>query len=259
MAAKYTTPQDVQIRALDEKKREQFIDLMAPGPGIPWEDRGSVGVLGGFFRTAFSMMFAPVKLLSRLRRPETTKDADVFTYGIGIIWILGMVIQSAFDYFVFYRNNTKVEVDTNQYMLNTGLEAVAVGVGAVVLCRFISILYFKSIAIDMSQPAPPVLAHNVVAYASSPSLLALIPGSLGPSWPPLGAIAALVWMLVLWCAAARGRLRVRPGGAVVGPVLTFVVCCAVIAGASLALWAIWTQVLNDGSVTLVAPPAKTGR
>jgi hypothetical protein len=259
MAAKYTTPQDVQIRALDEKKREQFIDLMAPGPGIPWEDRGSVGVLGGFFKTAFSMMFAPVKLLSNLRRPETAKDADVFMYGIGVIWILAMVIQSAFDYFVFYRNNTKLEVDTNQFMLNTALEAVATGVGAVVLCRVISILYYKSIAFDLSQPAPSVLAHNVVAYASSPSLLALIPGSLGAAWPPLGVIAALLWMLVLWIAAARGRLRVRPGGAVVGPVLTFVVCCAVIAGATLALWAIWTQAMGDGSVTLVAPPSKTGR
>jgi len=251
--AKYTSPQDVQIRALDEKKQAQLIDMMAPGPGIPWEDRGSVGLVGAFFKTAFGMMFSPVNLLQKLRRPETAEDSNAFVYVIGVVWLLAMVIQSAFDYWLLYRTNTKIEFDAKQYIINSALEAIAAGVGAVVLCRFLGILYFKSISFDLSQPAPPVLAHNVVAYSTSPSLLALIPGSYGVI--PLGALAALVWMLVLWIKGARGRLRVRPGGAVVGPVLTFVVCCAAIAVASLALWAIWVQVMGKGSITIPEPPA----
>lgn len=255
--AKYTTPQDVQIRALDEKKQAQLIDMMAHGPGIPWEDRGSVGVLTAFFKTAFGMMFAPVKTLRQLRRPETTEDSNTFAYGIGVIWLLAMVIQSAFDYWLLYRTNTRIEFNANQYMINSALEAIAAGVGAVVLLRFLGILYYKSISFDMSQPSPPVLSRNVVAYASSPSLLALIPGSYGVI--PLGTLAALVWMLVLWIAAAKGRLRVRPGGAVVGPVLTFVVCCAAIAVASLALWVIWVQVVGNASITIPEPVTPSHR
>src|ERR1700683_3730324 len=125
MATKYTSPQDVQIRALDEVKKRQFGELRAPGPGIPWEDRGSVGVVPAFLKTAFAMMFSPVKVLDKLRRPETTKDATAFTFGIGGIWVLAMVIQSVFDYLILYRNNAKIDFDANQYMINTALEALA--------------------------------------------------------------------------------------------------------------------------------------
>jgi hypothetical protein len=255
--AKYTLPQDVQIRALDEKKKAEFFDLMAAGPGVPWEDRGSIGILGGFFKTAFGMMFAPVQTLNKLRRPETAEDANAFAWGIAVVWFLAMAIQSAFDYLVLYRNDAKIEFSSNQYMINTALEAVAAAAGAVVLCRIISVVYYKLLAFDMGQKCPPVLAQNIITYSMSPSLLALIPGSYGPI--PLGALAALLWMLALWIAAARGRLHVRAGGSIVGPILTFVVCCAMIAVASVALWAIWVQAVGNGSIAPVLPPSKTGR
>jgi hypothetical protein len=203
------------------------------------------------------MMFSPAKTLKNLRRPETAKDATAFTYVIGGVWVLAMVIQSVFDYFTLYRNDKKIDFSANQYMINTALEAVAAGVGVVVLAKIVGTIYYKALSFDMTQNFPPVLAFNVVAYSTSPSLLALIPGSYGPI--PLGALAAVAWMLVLWIAAARERLRVRPGGAVVGPVLTFVVACAMIAVASVVLWAVWVQAIGNGSNAPVLPPARAGR
>ncbi|HEV8378308.1 MAG TPA: hypothetical protein VGP99_05625, partial [Tepidisphaeraceae bacterium] len=78
--AKPTPPSNVAIASLDVRKQTVF-NLMAPGPGTPWEDRGSIGVIGAFFKTCFKSMFKPADLLDSIRRPET--GGDSFSFAIG--------------------------------------------------------------------------------------------------------------------------------------------------------------------------------
>src|SRR6266705_6979086 len=87
LMAKPTPPPNVAIASLDARKQTMF-NLMAPGPGTPWEDRGSIGVIGAFFKTAFRSMFKPAELLDSIRRPETGGDSFSFAIGCGVMWAL---------------------------------------------------------------------------------------------------------------------------------------------------------------------------
>src|SRR4051812_37597202 len=93
--AKSSPPPNVAIASLDARKQMMF-NLMAPGPGTPWEDRGSVGVIGAFFKTCFRSMFKPADLLDSIRRPETGGDSFSFAIGCGLMWAISALIQEYF-------------------------------------------------------------------------------------------------------------------------------------------------------------------
>ena len=56
-------PADFEIAAL-RKKQEVYVDPMKPGSGTPWEDRGSHGLVGAYFKTVSQSLFKPVALIS---------------------------------------------------------------------------------------------------------------------------------------------------------------------------------------------------
>src|SRR3954470_3812465 len=95
--AKPTPPSNVAIASLDARKQTMF-NLMAPGPGTPWEDRGSIGVIKAFFKTAFASMFKPAKLLDSIRRPETGGDSRSFAIASGLMWSLSVIVHGYFYY-----------------------------------------------------------------------------------------------------------------------------------------------------------------
>jgi len=90
--AKPTPPPNVAIASLDARKQTMF-NLMAPGPGTPWEDRGSIGTIGAFFKTTFRSMFKPADLLDSIRRPETGGDSFSFAIGCGLMWAISALIH----------------------------------------------------------------------------------------------------------------------------------------------------------------------
>src|SRR6266566_4018924 len=97
MAKSSIPPPGVAIASLDARKT-QILNLMAPGPGTAWEDRGSIGVFGAFFKTAFKSMFKPAQLLDSIRRPETGGDSFSFALGCGVMWALSALLHGYIYY-----------------------------------------------------------------------------------------------------------------------------------------------------------------
>ena len=79
--SKFGTPQGLEIAAL-KKKQTATWDPMAHGPGTPWEDRATHGLVGAFVKTAVASLTRPRQLADQLRRPETTNDARSFVVGV---------------------------------------------------------------------------------------------------------------------------------------------------------------------------------
>jgi hypothetical protein len=245
--AKYSSPEDFRFKGL-EKKIEQRADLMVSGSGIPWEDRGSYGFVGAFFKTAFDGMFKPTQLLAKMARPETSTDARIFAYACGVIWFVAVLIQSTFSYFVFYVRDKTVDVDPQQYMINTLLEGVAAGVAAALMPRVIAWMFYRITAFDMTSKAPPILVRNMITYLMGVSLLALIPGGPNP-WIPVGPILAGMWMFVTLLTVAISRLRVRVGAAIIGSMLTFAGTAAIVVGGIVLIFQVWCTALGKASIT----------
>jgi hypothetical protein len=256
--AKYSSPEDFRFKGL-EKKIEQRPDLMVSGSGIPWEDRGSYGFVGAFFKTAFDGMFKPTQLLAKMARPETSTDARIFAYGCGVIWFLAVIIQSTFSYFIFYTRDKTVDVDPQQYMINTLLEGVAAGVAAALMPRVIAWMFYRLTAFDMNSKAPPILVRNMITYLMGVSLLALIPGGPNP-WIAVGPILAGFWMFITLLTVAISRLRVSVGAAIIGSLLTFAGSAAIVVAGIIVVFQVWGTVLDKGSITpIVKPPTSANQ
>src|SRR5438045_2568713 len=139
MAKSSTPPPGVAIASLDARKT-QILNLMAPGPGTDWEDRGSVGVFGAFFITAFKSMFKPAQLLDSIRRPETGGDSFSFALGCGLMWALSAIIHGWFYWKHLLGEETRTAGSGTEYRITVvgqsfwlwcAIAAVAAVVGAV--------------------------------------------------------------------------------------------------------------------------------
>src|ERR1700733_8705186 len=90
-------PENIEIASLRKKQKTVF-DPMTAGVGTPWEDRGTHGTVGAFFKTCFMSMTSPAKLMGAIRRPETVNDARAFLFGICGVWAISALMH--FAYFV---------------------------------------------------------------------------------------------------------------------------------------------------------------
>jgi hypothetical protein len=235
-----------RIAALQQKGIAQY-DLMRPGSGTPWEDRGSSGVIAAFIKTVFRSLFTPAQLLDSLRRPETTTDATAFTWACGIMWSLGIVTNDILTrrYANAFAANPPprwtVDVNDGIFWVETALRAVLVPVGLFFFLK-ISATVFKSVSAGELKAVPKTLVQNLFAYGLGPSLLAIIP----PWW--VGMPVAALWILWDMIIAARKRLYMSTSGAVVASILAWACGVAAIAAACLVVWLFWTQVLQNQSI-----------
>jgi hypothetical protein len=225
---------------------------MSSGPGIPWEDRGSIGFFPAFFGTALGVMFKPVATLTKMRRPETANDARIFAYACGVVWFLAVLIQSTFSYFVFYTHDASIVLDSHQYVINTILEAILAGVAAAFMPKAISWMFYRLTAFDMTSKAPPVMVYNCIAFLSGVGLLALIPGGPKP-WLAIGPVLAGIWMFVLLLTTAIARLRVRAVAAIIGSVLTFLAFAGLVIVGIVVINLVWGQVMDNASLNTPIP------
>jgi hypothetical protein len=240
--------QDYRIASLDQKAAAvKNVDLMASGSAIPWEDRGTVGFFVAFFQTAFGVMFKPVAMLSKLRRPETPNDARIFAFACGVIWFLAVIIQSAFAYFVFYANNKSLDVDTHQYMINTILGGILAAVAAAFLPNLVAWMFYRLTAFDMTSKAPPVLVYNCIAFLGGCCLWALIPGGAKP-WLAFGPCLVGIWMWITLLIVAIRRLRIRPGAAIIGSILTLIAIAGLVIVGIFVINFLWNNVIGNSSL-----------
>lgn len=240
MAKTYQPPTSVEMSAMKNKKKLDF-DLMRPGNGTPWEDRGEQGVIGGFLKTSVQSITRPILLLDHIRRPDTTADANGFAWLCAIMWGLSVLIHKIL--LLFYLQNDKtVAVDTNIYYLNTAVQVLATPVAVYLLLRFFCGMYLKLVATELrSGSAPPQLIFNVFAYSLGPSILALIPVA--------GIPLALLLIFVVSVIAGTRRLFISGRGAFVASLLSLGAALGLLAATYFVGQFLWENVIMGPSVT----------
>jgi hypothetical protein len=215
MAKNITTPQDVQIAAL-QKGPARLYRLMEPGDGTPWEDRGSIGPVAAFFKTCLQVMLTPGKLLESIRRPETASDARVFVFICAGFWAVSWLLH---DYLAFRSENAHLparsQKDFTDLYPTMLIHLVLAIAGTWLLHMLIARLFYKLVqAGDAQAKAPSVLTYNVYAYCLGPSILALIPFYIGPA-------IAITWIFCLCVYASIHRLAIKTSGAITCNILAF--------------------------------------
>jgi hypothetical protein len=210
MARNVETPADVDITSM-RKQFTQVGNLLAAGPGTPWDDRGAIGVVPAFVRTVTGMLTRPARLLEMLRRPETAGDARAFALICCGFWAASWVLHDVID---FVRSND--EFDYMYHGYTWAAHAAQGFAGCWFGYKLVTQLFYKlASAGEMRSRFPMVLASNVYAYCLAPSILALIPFYIGP------AIAA-AWIFFLLIHSAIHRLAIKRSGAIICNTIAFV-------------------------------------
>ncbi len=227
-----TTP-DFEIAALRQKSA-QFVDLMKPGGGTPWEDRGSHGIVLAFLKTCWRSLFNHRLLLDHMRRPETTGEGTGFAIGCAILWGLSFAIWNTIRYFQYSANPTVWDVNSgSQYFIESALESLLVIALVLFLLRIGAAMYGKLIAGESKGRVPATLIYNCFAYSLGPSLLTLIPGI---GWP-----IAIVWIFINLLIAGRRRMYLGSGGSVTNTALVMAVWLGIAGVLWCVIWFVWVN------------------
>ncbi|HWP39685.1 MAG TPA: hypothetical protein VNL70_02080 [Tepidisphaeraceae bacterium] len=213
--AKITPPADLHIAALEKKKLVEHVNLLAAGPGTPWEDRGHLGILKAIIQTCRMSLLSPMRLLHAIRRPESKADARSFALACGGLWSLSTLLHAIL--LQLYRG-----AQTPGYWLKVVLAAAVAPVLVWVLLELAATVLHKLNSMEPTSRAPAVLHYNVLAYNLGASALAPL--------PLIGPPVALVWILLTTILAARTRLHVSTAAAIVNSVLTALLVMVVLAG-----------------------------
>jgi hypothetical protein len=222
MAKGYEAPPGVDIAALRNRKQNVALDLMRPGEGTPWEDRGALGLVKAFFQTCTQSITRPALLLDHIRRPDTGGEASQFAMGCSVLWGVSAAIH-CFAYHKLYPPPAEWQVDPNMFLVKALIVGVVTAAGVYALCvMFASRMYFAMVSTELKNAAPRVLLHNMFCYTLGPSLLAPI--------PVIGPPAALLFIFIAWITGGAKRLFISWRGAIVAAALTMM---AVLAAAAL--------------------------
>src|ERR1700689_5166206 len=219
-------PENIEIASL-KKKQVTMFDPMAPGSGTPWEDRGTHGTVGAFFKTCVMSLHSPGELTNQIRRPETINDAFAFLIGCSICWGLSALIHGV----IFYlRIKSDPNFEPSNYMIHCIAGVLAAGGGTWGLFKLYTTIYSKLVEKEKKQTAlPTVLIYNVNVYALGPSLLSVIP-FVGP---PIAMLLIAVDLVVV----GTKRLRLRFAAAAIDAMLAFIVVLVVVLwGTGLGTW-----------------------
>ena len=162
MSAHYGKPTEVEIASL--KKTETSYNVMLPGSGTPWEDRGAIGVIPAFFKTAPRSLFKYRALVDQIRRPETTGEATAFALICGGLWAVSIAIWDAYQYHRLSDDGT-VGLDQSQYLMETILRVIGAVVLTFVFLKVTTVVFYHLLSHDSQRQIPRVLVQNIFAYA----------------------------------------------------------------------------------------------
>ena len=251
--AKPTPPPNVAIASLDVRKQTMF-NLMAPGPGTPWEDRGSIGVVGAFFKTCFKSMLKPADLLDSIRRPETGGDSRSFAMGCGLLWAISALIHGYLYYRHMLGEETRTATSTTEDRITVlgqswaiwcVIAAVLAVIGVLLFQKIGSSVYYSLVATEMKSKAPPILAYNMFGYCLGPSILAIVPIA--------GPILAVIWITIALMVGGATRLKIS----VKGSLIASLVSVAAMVGVASVTWFV-AQYIPPYTIDK-QPPIKSGR
>ncbi len=215
-----TTPEHIKIKSL-EKKTASTLNVMQPGEGTPWENRGELGYVSAFFASLSASLSAPVKHAWAIRRPDAGGDALAFGYGLGVMWALGVLTHAALLFFLLEApDGYTMTVFADQFWIRAAVVAVLVGGASGVVVSLIALVFDKATGFDRRQPVRATLVQAVTAYGLAPTALVAI--------PVVGPIVAALWSTLTLGRLAAGRLDTKPAGAWFGAIITWVVIALVV-------------------------------
>jgi hypothetical protein len=245
----YDKRTDVDIAAMRKQETTNY-NVMLPGSGTPWEDRGRTGVIPAFFKTCFKSLFGHKALLDQIRRPETTSEATWFAVGCAGVWAVSIVIWDSLFYYQYYSGDRAPTMIVNgeQYAIETALRAAAAFALMLIFLRLATTMYVSLLGHGVQQQIPKVLIYNVLAYSVGPSILAIV--------PVFGWALAAVWILSATIIAGKTRLYLRAREAVVNALLIAVVVVVALVLLYVAFHYLWPLILG-GSVEPIPKPAVT--
>ena len=223
-------------------------DLMRPGNGTPWEDRGARGAFRAFLSTCLASITRPALLLDHISRLNTTKDATAFAWLCGIPWAVSVVLHNVLLLMLRYESRKDLIVSYDVYYLRTGLMTLAAVAAPFLLLKFGSNLYFTLISAELKSNVPRALVYNLCAYALGPSLLAVIP-LIGP---PL----ALALIFVVLVVAGRKRLYSTWRGAIIDALIAFAAAMAILVAVYFVGRFFGDQIFGEATAPKKAPPIR---
>lgn len=230
MSRNYQT--SIEVQAL-RKPTAEALDLMKPGNGTPWEDRGSTGPVPAYFQTVIKSLFAPGQLLDHIRRPETTRDANGFLYISLAWWVIGVLLYNLYWLIKVLPNSTVYEHELDSpayYWLTAFGQGLLVALFWYLVGSFGTKMY-RTMAEKDLKTVSPTLIHNCFAYSMGPSILAVV--------PVFGWILAAIWIYVDIVIAGKKRLYLKSSTAIVNPLLLAVGVIFAGAVAYVALRILW--------------------
>ena len=245
-------PGNIEIAAI-RKQVVEVMDLMKPGNGTPWEDRGTLGPVKAYFQTAFKSMSEPALLLDHIRRPETTGDSTIFMWVSAAMWFLGILVWNAYWLYFVLPTSTAYEHDLGDpmhYWLSAVLEGALVAGCVYLWVRFGSRMYLALGAMEMKHVSPSLIV-NIFSYTLGPSLLAVIPF--------VGWVVAPIWIYLDLVAAGKRRLFLKSSSAIINPLLIFVSALVMATVAYFVIKFLWGHFWEmDGLTRYVPPPPVKG-
>jgi hypothetical protein len=216
-------PEHVHIPALQRRHVEERTDLMRPGEGTPWEDRGHLGTLPALIRTVVAVLTRPVRLLDAVRRPESTEDATHLMALTGVLVAFGVT-----GHLAFWHCRGQVPLDTQRILIDI-LSVLLSLVMPLVLAHVGARVCHAMTAAALRGRARLTLTQSIFAYLLCPLALAVVP-LIGPTLAPLA-------VLLLVVTAPRKRLRLTAAeGLIAGAVSAVVMLLTVFAAFALLSW-----------------------
>lgn len=218
-------PEHVHIPAL---KRQQVVDrgdLMQPGQGTPWEDRGHLGLASGFRETVVMAVLRPLRLLDSIRRPDSLSDANQLALVTGVLTAVGVA-----GHVGFWRWRTAAPWSGLRILLDL-LGLAALLAAPWLLSRVGARVNHAMTSAALKGRARLTLNQSIFAYLFCPLSLAVVP-LVGP---PLAAL------IVAALAVVVPRLRLRltlVEGLIAGAVSFLVMLLTVLAGYLAWHWAL---------------------
>jgi hypothetical protein len=265
----YDKRTDVDIAAMRKQETTNY-NVMLPGSGTPWEDRGRTGFIPAFLKTCFKSLFGHKALLDQIRRPETTSEATWFAVGCAAMWAVSIAIWDGLIYYRYYRGDLAptLVVNGEQYLIETALRAAGAVVFLLIFLRVATTMFVSLLGHSTQQQIPKVLIYNVLGYSLGPSILVFVPvldifrlfmtpASAVPGFllhlPLLSFALAGAWIMIDALIGAKTRLYLRAREAVVNVMLIGVVVVVLLVLLYLALYYLWPLILG-GSIEPVPKP-----
>jgi hypothetical protein len=256
---------DIEIAAL--KKSEMSYNVMLPGSGTPWEDRGAVGFIPAFIKTTFQSLFGFRRLVDQIRRPETTGDAAVYVIVCGVMWAISIGIWDAALY-LQATHDPKLMVNGQQYLIESVIRSIGAAALTYGIYKLSVALFYSLLTHDSQRQIPQVIVSNVFAYAVGPSMLALVPAiaagatalALGPDTGTSVLLAGwsvvTLWIVINAIVAARTRLYLRMRESAVNVIIATVVGVVLVLVIYFVCWFAWPKINGEHSVAPIPEKPK---